>query len=91
MPEYDEGPAGDVRRAVASGAFPIVNDPAKVAATIIEVAEADPAPLRVPLGDDTFRDVRDSYVARLAEHDGYEGLAKSVVEDDASSAAGASR
>jgi NAD(P)-dependent dehydrogenase (short-subunit alcohol dehydrogenase family) len=83
MPEYDSGPAGDVRRAIESGAFPLVNDPAKVAAAIVEVAEAEPAPLRVPLGGDTFRDVRASYVARLAEHDGYEGLAKSVVGDDA--------
>jgi NAD(P)-dependent dehydrogenase (short-subunit alcohol dehydrogenase family) len=83
MPEYDAGPAGDVRRAVAAGAFPIDNDPAKVAAAIVGVAETDPAPLRVPLGSDTFRDVRASYVARLAEHDGYEEMAKAVVRDDA--------
>jgi NAD(P)-dependent dehydrogenase (short-subunit alcohol dehydrogenase family) len=81
MPEYDAGPAGDVRRAIASGDFPLVNDPAKVAAAIIAVAEEEPAPLRVPLGSDTFRDVRASYVARLAEHDGHEALARSVVGD----------
>jgi NAD(P)-dependent dehydrogenase (short-subunit alcohol dehydrogenase family) len=83
MPEYDSGPAGDVRRAIESGDFPLVNDPAKVAAAIVEVAEAEPAPLRVPLGVDTFEAVRGSYVARLAEHDAHEGLAKSVVRDDA--------
>jgi NAD(P)-dependent dehydrogenase (short-subunit alcohol dehydrogenase family) len=83
MPEYDAGPAGDVRRAIASGDFPLANDPAKVAAAIVEVAEAEPAPLRVPLGVDTFEAVRGSYVARLAEHDAHEGLAKSVVRDDA--------
>jgi NAD(P)-dependent dehydrogenase (short-subunit alcohol dehydrogenase family) len=83
MPEYDAGPAGDVRRAIASGDFPLSNDPAKVAAAIVTVAEQEPAPLRVPLGTDTFRDIRASYVARLAEHDRHEGLAKSVVRDDA--------
>jgi NAD(P)-dependent dehydrogenase (short-subunit alcohol dehydrogenase family) len=83
MPEYDSGPAGDVRRAIESGDFPLANDPAKVAAAIVEVAEREPAPLRVPLGTDTFRDVRASYVARLAEHDAHEGLAKSVARDDA--------
>jgi NAD(P)-dependent dehydrogenase (short-subunit alcohol dehydrogenase family) len=83
MPEYDAGPAGDVRRMIASGDFPLDTDPAKVAAAIVDVAEAEPAPLRVPLGTDTFRDIRASYVARLAEHDGHERLAKSVARDDA--------
>ena len=78
MPEYAATPAGDVRRALASGSFPIPNDPDRVAAAIIAVAETEPAPLRVPLGTDTYDDVRASYLARLEEHDRHRELARSV-------------
>jgi NAD(P)-dependent dehydrogenase (short-subunit alcohol dehydrogenase family) len=78
MDAYDAGPAGDVRRGVASGAFPLPNDPAKVTAAIIDAALETPARLRVPLGVDTFRDVRAAYVARLEAHDAQESRATSV-------------
>jgi NAD(P)-dependent dehydrogenase (short-subunit alcohol dehydrogenase family) len=78
MPEYADTPAGDVRRALAEGAFPLPNDPDRIAAAIIVAAETEPAPLRVPLGPDTYDDVRASYVARLEEHDRYRELARSV-------------
>lgn len=69
MDAYADTPAGAVRRAVVDGAFPLPNDPARVAAALIAAAEAQPAPLRVPLGVDTYDDVRASLVARLEEHD----------------------
>jgi NAD(P)-dependent dehydrogenase (short-subunit alcohol dehydrogenase family) len=78
MPEYAATPAGDVRRALAEGAFPIPNDPDRIAAAMIVVAETEPAPLRVPLGTDTYDDVRASYVARLDEHDHHREIARSV-------------
>ena len=78
MPEYAATPAGDVRRALAEGAFPIPNDADRIAAAMILVAETEPAPLRVPLGTDTYDDVRASYVARLAEHDRHRALARGV-------------
>ncbi len=81
MPEYDAGPAGDVRRAIESGTFSAPNDAAKVAAAIIDVAIEEPAPLRVPLGVDTYRDVRAAYVARLTEHDAERERAESVAAD----------
>jgi hypothetical protein len=81
MPEYDAGPAGDVRRAIESGAFALPNDATKVAAAIIDVATEEPAPLRVPLGVDTYRDVRAAYVARLAQHDAERERAESVAAD----------
>lgn len=83
MPEYDAGPAGDVRRAVAAGALQITGDATKVAAAIIDAANEEPPRLRVPLGDDTFEDVRASYLARLEEHDAQETRARSVVKDRA--------
>ncbi len=78
MAEYADTPAGQVRRALAEGAFPLPNDPDRVAAAIIVAAETEPAPLRVPLGTDTYDDVRASYVARLDEHDRFREVARAV-------------
>ena len=78
MPEYAATPAGDIRRALAAGAFPLPNDPDRVAAAMIVAAETDPAPLRVPLGTDTYDDVRASYVARLDEIDRFRDVARGV-------------
>ncbi len=82
MPEYDSTPAGDVRRAIESGAFTLPNDAEKTAAAIIDAATEHPARLRVPLGVDTYRDVRASYLARLEEHDSQRDRALSVARDD---------
>jgi len=84
MPEYDATPAGDVRRAIASGEFGLPNDPQKVADAMIALGDAPadaPVPLRVPLGSDTYRDVRAALVARLAEHDAHREVALSVVAE----------
>jgi NAD(P)-dependent dehydrogenase (short-subunit alcohol dehydrogenase family) len=81
MPEYDATPAGDVRRAIDSGAFALPNDAGKTAAAIIDAATESPARLRVPLGIDTYRDVRASYVARLEELDSQRDRALSVARD----------
>ena len=81
MAAYDATPAGDVRRAIASGDFPLDNDPAKIAAAMIASAQTSPAPLRLPLGRDTFQDIRASYVRRLEELDAHRELAFSVLRD----------
>ena len=83
MPEYDATPAGEVRRASTSGTFDFPNDAAKTAAAIINAATETPARLRVPLGVDTYRDVRASYLARLEEHDAQRDRALSVGRHDA--------
>ena len=79
MPEYDATPAGDVRRALAEGGFPLPNDPAKIAQAMIDLVDGGATPLRLPLGSDTYDDVRASLVARLAEHDAQRDVACSVV------------
>ncbi|ASO21120.1 hypothetical protein [Actinoalloteichus hoggarensis] len=79
MPEYDAGPAGNVRRAVADGTFPLLNDPEKIVGAIVDLVDGDAVPLRLPLGPDTYRDVRASLAARLAEHDAHRETALSVV------------
>lgn len=82
MPEYDRTPAGDIRRALADGTFELVNDPEKIADAMIDLVDRGATPLRLPLGLDTYRDVRASLVARLAEHDAHRETALSVVRDD---------
>ncbi len=82
MPEYEDTPAGEVRRAVASGAFPLPNDPQKIAKAMIDLVDSGAAPLRLPLGSDTYHDVRAALLARLAEHDAHRDAAFSVVTDE---------
>ncbi|MET0493782.1 MAG: SDR family oxidoreductase [Actinoplanes sp.] len=79
MPEYENTPAGDVRRAIASGEFALPNDPAKIAKAMIDLVDGGTTPLRLPLGSDTYDDIRASLVARLAEHDAQREVAYSVV------------
>ncbi|TDE28640.1 SDR family oxidoreductase [Nonomuraea mesophila] len=82
MAEYDRTPAGDTRRALADGTFRLDNDPEKIARAMIDLVDSREVPLRLPLGSDTYRDVRASLVARLAEHDAHREVALSVVRDD---------
>ncbi|WP_375481403.1 SDR family oxidoreductase [uncultured Jatrophihabitans sp.] len=82
MPEYDATPAGEVRRALAAGAFPLPSSPGKIAAAMITLVASGDAPLRLPLGRDTYADVREALIARLAEHDRHREVACSVTRDD---------
>ena len=50
---------------------------------VVASVRTSPAPLRLPLGRDTYRDVRASYVKRLEELDAHRDLALSVLADDA--------
>ncbi len=82
MSEYDQGPAGDTRRAVADGSFTLANDPEKIVDAMLALVDGGETPLRLPLGSDTYHDVRASLVARLAEHDAHRETALSVTRDD---------
>lgn len=81
MPEYEKTPAGEVRRALTGGSFPLPNDAQKIADAMITLADSGDTPLRLPLGTDTYDDIRSSLVRRLAEHDAYRGVALSVAAD----------
>ena len=78
MPEYQDTPAGGIRRAIASGQFSLPSDPVKIAQAMIDLVEGGTAPLRLPLGSDTYDHVRAALVARLAEHDAQRDVALSV-------------
>lgn len=75
MEVYDQTPAGEVRRAVAKGAFPLKNDVDITVQAIIDSVDISPAPLRLALGGDAYRDMRASLVARLAALDAQKELA----------------
>lgn len=78
---YEHTPAGDMRRAFASGAFPVDGDADKVARAMIDSTDRDPAPLRLALGRDAYTDVRKSLVDRLAALDAQKAVALSTVTD----------
>jgi NAD(P)-dependent dehydrogenase (short-subunit alcohol dehydrogenase family) len=82
MPEYDATPAGEVRRAVADGTLSLPNDPRKIADAMISLVDSGATPLRLPLGSDTYDDIRAALVARLAEHEAHRDVAFSVVRDE---------
>jgi NAD(P)-dependent dehydrogenase (short-subunit alcohol dehydrogenase family) len=82
MPEYENTPAGKVRRAITNGTFALPNDPGKITEAMIDLVDTGANPLRLPLGSDTYDDVRASLVARLAEHDAHREVAHSVVADE---------
>ncbi|WP_258348753.1 SDR family oxidoreductase [Saccharopolyspora gregorii] len=64
---YDGTPAAFVRGLREGAPVPIVGDPVKIAARVIDSAEQRPAPLRLVLGSDSYRAVTASLRARLAQ------------------------
>ncbi|TRW22818.1 SDR family oxidoreductase [Flavobacterium zepuense] len=82
MEAYDATPAGDVRRAIAAGTFPIKGDVNVTVQAMIDVVEVTPAPRRLTMGRDAYTDVRASLVARLEALDAQKELAlSSEIED----------
>lgn len=82
MEEYDKTPAGDVRRAVFDGGFPIKGDVHKTVQAMIDVTGITPAPRRLAMGADAYRDMRAALVSRLEALDAQKELAlSSEIED----------
>ena len=79
-PDYE--PSVGMMAKLARGHEP-VGDPAKAAQAIIEVADADEPPLRLPLGNDAVDLIRAGDHAKLAEIDRWEELSRSTDHDDA--------
>jgi NAD(P)-dependent dehydrogenase (short-subunit alcohol dehydrogenase family) len=71
MPEYDNTPAGDVRRTIASGAFPLTGDPQKMARAMLDIAQVQVAPRRLLLGRGAYERVHAALSQRLAELEHY--------------------
>jgi NAD(P)-dependent dehydrogenase (short-subunit alcohol dehydrogenase family) len=75
MEAYENTPAGDVRRAIAEGTFPIKGDVDKSVQAMIDSVELSPAPLRLALGGDAYRDMRAALISRLEMLDAQKALA----------------
>jgi NADP-dependent 3-hydroxy acid dehydrogenase YdfG len=82
MEAYENTPAGDVRRAMASGLFPVRGDVDKSVQAIIESITVSPAPLRLALGGDAYRDMRAALVSRLESLDAQKDLALASEKED---------
>lgn len=78
MPEYDQTPAGDMRRALASGAFTANGDPVRTVQAIIASVSQHPAPRRLTLGSSAYTSVRAALVERLALLDAQKDVAFSA-------------
>lgn len=63
---YDATPAGDVRRAIASGAFTIKGDAERTVDAMIAAADAEHATPRLALGSSAFEHIETALTARLA-------------------------
>ena len=81
MAAYDATPAGEMRRALATRAFELPGDAAKIARVIIESADREHAPKRLVLGGGAFERVRTTLRERLAELDGQRAVAYSTDRD----------
>ncbi len=81
MAIYDDTPAGEVRRAVAAGAFALRGDPGKMVDAMIASADREPAPRRLLLGRDAYARVRAALVARVAALDEQRDIAMSTEAD----------
>ena len=82
MAVYDDTPAGEVRRAVASGAFRITGDVVKMAQAMIDSTERSPAPRRLAMGATAYASIRAALVGRLAALDAQKDIALSTEIDD---------
>ena len=82
MDVYEQTPAGEVRRAITSGAFPLNGDPLKMANAMIEAANAQPAPKRLLLGSDAYDRVHATLTERLHQLEQQEALARSTEIDE---------
>jgi len=79
---YAATPAGEVRRMIAAGSFPLKGDPVKMAQAMLDCVKRTPAPKRLTLGRDAYARVRAALVERLAALDLQKEIALSTELDE---------
>jgi NAD(P)-dependent dehydrogenase (short-subunit alcohol dehydrogenase family) len=84
MDVYDNTPAGDVRRLVASGSFPVKGDPDKMAQAMIDSVDANPAPKRLAMGSSSYEAIRAALLDRLAVLEAHKAITLSTDADELS-------
>ena len=78
MAAYENTPAGEMRRAVATGAFAITGDAGRTAQAMIDAASVTPAHRRLTLGSQTYTRVHAALTERLAALEAQQGIALSA-------------
>lgn len=81
MDVYEATPAGDVRRAVASGSFDIKGDAARTVAAMIAAADLERPALRLALGSIAYRSISTALAERLAAIEAQRDVAFSADRD----------
>lgn len=79
---YENTPAGEVRRAVASGAFAIKGDAYKTVDAMIAAADATHPPLRLALGSTAYTSISQALTLRLDLLEGQKDVALSADQND---------
>ncbi len=81
MALYEETPAGEIRRALASGAFTIKGDATKTVNLIIETADMPTPPLRLALGSTAYHSISQALTQRMNELEANKPLTLAVDKD----------
>ena len=75
MAVYDDTPAGEMRRAFATGSFDVLGDPDKMVEAMVESVERTPTPRRLTLGSTAYASIRTALLSRIDELDAQKDIA----------------
>ena len=81
MAAYDATPSGDIRRALASGAFVLTGDAARSVDAMIAAADADRPALRLALTSTAYANISKSLTSRLSALEAQKAVAASADRD----------
>jgi|TARA_R110001606_G_scaffold354735_3_gene505460 hypothetical protein len=78
MPIYEDSPAGELRRALASGDLAIKGDAGNTVKAIIKVADMTAPPLRLTLGSTAYESISHALKERSESLETYKDMALSA-------------
>ena len=81
MPEYENTPAGEIRRAITSGSFVLKGDAKRTASAMIEAADEKVAPMRLVLGSTAYESISQALARRLTALEAQRAIAFSADRD----------
>lgn len=81
MAEYENTPAGEIRRAITGGSFVLKGDAKRTASAMIAAADEKVAPMRLVLGSTAYESISQALARRLAGLEAQRTIAFSVDRD----------
>jgi len=81
MPEYENTPAGEIRRAITSGSFVLKGDAKRTASAMIAAADEKVAPMRLVLGSTAYESISQALARRLTALEAQRAIAFSADRD----------